>query len=388
MDFKTQQKYVALAFVYWDNREYVDLLDPLMFGDYASIISVIKNNRTMEEIWVQWMNEWMMEEMIECDPDVAFHFRHACCGRELLRLYEGYIDNKFKSSKNKLDHEAVKKVNALYETLKRRLEWTDESNVYEEAQKYILMAQEKSWVNTWLSWLDGDIGWLRSGTVTRVSWYSNIGKSRFMYAVIANVLKQWKSVHVFTLEVPKGMVLINLAWAYNWVDTWSVEYWHQNEKLAEFNEKFKDKLFIEDDKMSLEQIESSVQKNDKDVVFIDYVQNIRSQGKDEYEKMTRIAQEIQKMAITTKKVFFDLSQVSNDGTKYKVGDMIPSKGTGAFVHACDIGLVLYKWDQSDITNPTIRIALAKNKFWQNGIEYILKPELWRCQFTFLTRNAW
>jgi len=101
-------------------------------------------------------------------------------------------------------------------------------------------------------------------------------------------------------------------------------------------------LFIEDDKMSLEQIESSVQKNDKDVVFIDYVQNIRSQGKDEYEKMTRIAQEIQKMAITTKKVFFDLSQVSNDGTKYKVGDMIPSKGTGAFVHACDIGLVLYK----------------------------------------------
>jgi len=77
--------------------------------------------------------------------------------------------------------------------------------------------------------------------------------------------------------------------------------------------------------MSLEQIESSVLRNDKEVIFIDYVQNIRSQGKDEYEKMTRIAQEIQKMAITTKKVFFDLSQVSNDGTKYKVGDMIPSK---------------------------------------------------------------
>ena len=58
--------------------------------------------------------------------------------------------------------------------------------------------------------------------------------------------------------------------------------------------------------------------------------------------MTRIAGDIQKMAISTGKPFFDLSQVSNEGTKYKLGDMIPSKGSGAFVHACDVGLVLTK----------------------------------------------
>jgi replicative DNA helicase len=75
---------------------------------------------------------------------------------------------------------------------------------------------------------------------------------------------------------------------------------------------FHDKCLIEDDKMSLDEIEASVIHNDKDVIFIDYVQNIRANGKDEYERMSRIAQELQKMAITTKKVFFDLSQVSNE----------------------------------------------------------------------------
>lgn len=82
--------------------------------------------------------------------------------------------------------------------------------------------------------------------------------------------------------------------------------------MKEFYEKFKDKCLIEDDKMSLEQIESSIVHNDREVIFIDYVQNIRAQGKEEYERMTKIAQELQKMAITTKKPFFDLSQVSND----------------------------------------------------------------------------
>ncbi len=146
-----------------------------------------------------------------------------------------------------------------------------------------------------------------------------------MYRVIANVLKQGKSAHVFSLEVPKGMVLINLVGAFYNVSTGEVEAGMHDKLLEEFFDKFKETLLIEDDKISLEQIESAVNFANKDCVFIDYVQNIRAQGKEEYERMTRIAQELQKMAIATKKPFFDLSQVSNEGTRYKAGDMIPSK---------------------------------------------------------------
>ena len=116
---------------------------------------------------------------------------------------------------------------------------------------------------------------------------------------MVNVLKQGKSVHLFSLEVPKGVVLINLVGAFYDISTGSVEYGHQNKKLKEFYETFKSQLLIEDDKTSLDQIEASVIANNKDCIFIDYVQNISTHGKDEYERMTKIAQEIQKMAIST-----------------------------------------------------------------------------------------
>jgi hypothetical protein len=99
--------------------------------------------------------------------------------------------------------------------------------------------------------------------------------------------------------------------------------------------------------------------------------------------MTKIAQEIQKMAISTWKPFFDLSQVSNDGTKYKVGDMIPSKGSGAFVHACDIGLVLHKWEEKNM----IHLSLAKNKFGEKDIQYTLEADMGKCEFKFLVDNS-
>lgn len=382
-NIKQQQKYVALAFVYGDNRQFIDLLDWTMFWEYAPVINIIKNNSTREEIWKHWLDEWCMEEMIECDLDAALHYR-INAGQELLRLWEMWIDNKFKNGKTKLDRAASKKITDLYDKLQNRLEGKEESNILEESHQYIDMAREKTGVKTWLDFLDKHIWWLRTGTLTRVNGYSNVGKSRFMYRVMVNILRQGKSIHLMSLEVPKGMVLLNLVGAYYGINTNSVEQWNHNDKLQEFYEKFKDKCLIEDDKISLDQIESTIIQNDKDVIFIDYVQNIRANGKDEYERMSRIAQELQKMAITTKKVFFDLSQVSNEWAKtYKVGDMIPSKGSGAFVHACDIGLVLHKWEEKN----RMYLSLAKNKFGEKDIQYTLEADMWKCEFKFLVDNS-
>jgi hypothetical protein len=114
-----------------------------------------------------------MEDMIECDLDVAMHFR-INAGKELLRLWEMVIDNKYKTGKKKLDRDAVKKINELYENLKKRLEIQDESNILDESKQYIAMAREKSGVKTGIDFLDKNIGWLRSGTITRVSGYSNV----------------------------------------------------------------------------------------------------------------------------------------------------------------------------------------------------------------------
>lgn len=382
-NIQQQQKYTALAFVYWDNREFVDLLDGTMFWEYAPVISIVKNHSTMDDIWKYGLNEWCMWEMIECDLDVAMHYR-INAWRELLRLWEMWIDNKFKNWKTKLDRWAVKKITELYDKLQKRLEGSNENNILAESRQYIEMAKEKTGVKTWLAFLDNHIGWLRSGTITRVNGYSNVGKSRFMYRVMVNILKQGKSIHLMSLEVPKWMVLLNLVGAYYGINTSSVEFWHHDDKLQDFYDMFHDKCLIEDDKMSLDEIEASVIHNDKDVIFIDYVQNIRANGKDEYERMSRIAQELQKMAITTKKVFFDLSQVSNEWAKtYKVWDMIPSKWSGAFVHACDVGLVLHKWEEKN----RMYLSLAKNKFGEKDIQYTLESDMGKCEFKFLVDNS-
>jgi len=41
-ELQTQQKFVASAFIYGDNRGFIDLLDPIMFGEYAPIIATVK----------------------------------------------------------------------------------------------------------------------------------------------------------------------------------------------------------------------------------------------------------------------------------------------------------------------------------------------------------
>lgn len=383
-ELQNQQKYVASAFIYWDNRGFIDLLDPIMFGEYAPIISVVKQYLNWADIVYNCWEFACFIDIAEIDMDISFHYRHANFGKEFIRLYEMFLDQKFKTSKNKLNREAVKKVNTMYDTLQKRLEGNTENDVLEESERYIKMAQEKSGVKTWLDFLDKDIGWLRSGTVTRVSGYSNVGKSRFMYRVMVNILKQGKSVHLFSLEVPKWVVLINLVWAYYNINTGSVEFWHQNQKLKEFYDTFKNQLLIEDNKTNLEQIEASTIANNKDCIFIDYVQNIASHWKDEYERMTKVAQDIQKLAISTGKPIFDLSQVSNDWAKtYKVWDMIPSKWSGAFVHACDIGLVLHKWEEKN----RMYLSLAKNKFGEKDIQYTLEADMWKCEFKFLVDNS-
>lgn len=380
------QFYLVLAFIYWDNREYADLLDPLLFWEYAPIISVIKSNHTMETIIAEWIKNWCMGDVLDAnyDMNIAFQYRHHMCWQALLQLWEEVMDDKIKNSKKKLSHEAVQKLDEMYKKLKERLAGKTQDSLLEESMKYVKMAQEKNGVRTGLDWLDSSIGWLRSGTVTRLNWYSNVGKSRFMYRVIVNVLKQGKSIHLFSLEVPKWMVLINLVSTFYEVDSNSVEQGKHNKYIEDFYEKYGTKCLIEDDKISLEDIQTSIVKNDKDCIFIDYVQNIRAKWKDEYEKMTTIAQDIQKMAIMTCKPFFDLSQVSNEGTRYKVWDMIPSKGTGAFVHACDVWLVLYKWD--DIPWKQIKLAVAKNKFGNKDIEFVLHADFSCCKFTKLSDN--
>ena len=49
-NIQQQQKYVALAFVYWDNRQFIDLLDGNMFWEYGAVINIVKQYSSKDDI--------------------------------------------------------------------------------------------------------------------------------------------------------------------------------------------------------------------------------------------------------------------------------------------------------------------------------------------------
>ncbi len=142
------------------------------------------------------------------------------------------------------------------------------------------------------------------------------------------------------------------------MEWWNIDFW----------ELFTKKIEIIDDKYSLSEIIAYTEMRKPDMIVIDFVQNIRADGKSEYERMTTIATELQQLAINQKIAIFDLSQVSNEWSKYMQGDAIPSKGSGALVASADVWLVL-KREKGE--SDKIVLHIAKNKFWQNwkSIDY-------------------
>lgn len=153
-----------------------------------------------------------------------------------------------------------------------------------------------------------------------------------------------------------------LASNYSSIPSQEIEKWWNIKAVSSYVEKYKDKLRILDDVFDIDGIVAQVRNAKEDVVFIDFVQNIKANGSSEYEAMTEVAREIQRVANESGKHIFDLSQVSNEWNKYKTWDMIPSKGSGSLVASADIGLVIH-WENWDM-----KLTLAKNKFWPKDIE--------------------
>jgi len=235
-------------------------------------------------------------------------------------------------------------------------------NVLNDAYKLSLQAKNKTWIlgySTGLKTLDKYTDWLQKGTVMRLTAYSNIWKSKLSYHICNSVLDQWAKVLYFSLEVKKEFVFYNLLCNRYWLVFGDVARgcWHDDDitKIQEAD------IEIIDDKYKLEEILLYSESRKPDVIFIDFVQNIQTEWKSEYESMTKIATSIQQLAIRNNIAVFDLSQISNDWAWYEFGWVIKSKWSGALVASADIGLVM----QRDKENNHNIVYIAKNKFWTN-----------------------
>lgn len=123
------------------------------------------------------------------------------------------------------------------------------------------------------------------------------------------------------------------------------------------------------------------QMNKPDVLFIDFIQNIKVDGNNIYEKMSELAVEIQSLAIDNNIAIIDISQMSNEWAKtYKIGDMIPSKWGGELVASADVGLVITSHES--IANH-LNLYVAKNKFGEKEKCLELRGNFYLNQFSVI-----
>lgn len=90
-------------------------------------------------------------------------------------------------------------------------------------------------------------------------------------------------------------------------------------------------------------------------MFLDFIQGFDCHGASEYEKMTKLATEIQQMAIRNNIVVFTLSQVNND-SRNKDGGSVTLKGSGALFASSDVIMILSE------DGGEVKLTIAKNKF--------------------------
>jgi replicative DNA helicase len=134
----------------------------------------------------------------------------------------------------------------------------------------------------------------------------------------------------------------------------------------------KDYLFMFDREREVKKILDSIEDLIKvgkrpDVVFLDYIQNISSSGKSEYENLTEGVKTLDTFAKKHDIPFIIASQTSNDGERKESSDKVVSyKGSGQIAASGDFGLWLNKEVDYEVHLPET-IITVKFKKMRRGV---------------------
>ena len=348
---------------------YMPIIDTFYFWRYKKVWDYVKKNgkwenpdfvSIVESCWITNLGDFLDEIM-----DMSFA---EYSGDPVVYLKE-LLDGIYCSTIQKATPEDYYKLISLKEEIDkiRSWEWNKAYSIQSIASELMDSVYSNSYkvhTKTLIPELDEIIWWwVLPWTVTRITAYSNTGKSKLAYFLASNLLKQWKKTLFINLEVPKDTVLQNILASYSGKHLNDIIKQHGTNAIWDYLNEYIDlPLTIVDNKWEWEAISSFIISNKPEVVFIDFIQNIEIDWNNMYEQMSKIAKRIQRLAIEQNIIIIDVSQMSNDGAKnYKIGDMIPSKWGGELVASTDIGLVLTSnSERGDLLN----LYVAKNKFWR------------------------
>jgi len=184
---------------------------------------------------------------------------------------------------------------------------------------------------TGFKFLDNNTKGLSEGHFWVIGAYTNVGKTTLSMQIAYNVARQEKT----SLFISTEMTNIDLVRKLLWIDQQT-----ENCGIENLPIKFIDKFTFYPD------IERVIRANKCDVVFVDFLQNIQTEDKSEYDKISNISIKLQALALNLSVCIVATSQVSNEHAKSK-SDMIGFKGSGTISAACDVGIEIRRQSQEE-----------------------------------------
>lgn len=219
--------------------------------------------------------------------------------------------------------------------------------------------------------LDG--GFMRKELVV-IGGHTGIGKSYIAGQIFYKIAKAGFKSAYFSLEISNEMVVSRLVGSLSNIKPTRIYAGLLDPEEIDRKAKAKAKLvsyegFVEiyDDLYELEQLKKTITKNKYEFVVIDFIQNIFHKTGDEYQRLSMISLELQKLAKATDCCILVLSQLSNrvakDGSK-----VVEYKGSGSIAMVCDLGFFIERSDEQQGKNQ-VRLNLKKNRRGISGVAF-------------------
>lgn len=236
-------------------------------------------------------------------------------------------------------------------------------------------------ISTGVKKIDDMIDGIRAPHVWILAGYTSTGKSFFSLNLIVSIIKQKKKATLYSLEMSKNDVIGRLLGILSNVNGIKIFKGMDNGDIQHGKKVLKESgLNIINDRRDLNQIILSMREQkmiDKtDVFFVDYIQQITVKGADsEYERMSAVSSEFQKLAEELDVPIILVSQVSNEAAKSPNASVMGFKGSGNIAAVADIAIELTSGEENAeklrgkmMNNEpvVIRVIIKKNRHGRTG----------------------
>ena len=358
--------------VVYDVLEPVDFHDPFcrdVFNAYVELIS--------KDEFATWQNIYTSNKGLQGQIDVVvfvegfvntaqmpgatknliFRLKEESLSRQFEELMQQKSEGKDVEDKIKITTKRISDFQNKVDSIKS--EDTSVIAVNERAEA----KPKKAGIKTGFSLVDEYTSGFVPGHLWVLAAYTNVGKTTLACQMVDNACASGAKIDFYSLEMTEEEILSKMKWV------------SKNTNNADV---LSHKLNIITKKTSIEQIVNNFnERSTPDVVFVDYLQLMDfSRGESEYEAMTRISKELQKLSIKKEVCIVVLSQVSNEGAANKNLDVMQLKGSGQIAASADKVLLLRRdikdelSDDESSNNSYSELVIRKNRQGRKGVQLL------------------